>query len=43
MKQKVPGVPLHTTVEKSSNFSLSGSDDRDFNYLGTEEIELEDK
>jgi hypothetical protein len=37
VKDKKAKAPRNTTGEKSSNLSLSGSDERDFNYLGTEE------
>lgn len=41
--KKAEKAPRDTTVGKSSNLSLSGSDERDFNFLGSEEKEREEK
>jgi hypothetical protein len=40
--KKAEKAPRDTTAGKSSNLSLSGSDERDFNFLGSEEKERED-
>jgi hypothetical protein len=41
--KKAEKAPRDTTAGKSSNLSLSGSDERDFNFLGSEEKEREDQ
>ena len=41
-KANAKKVPRETTAGKSSNLSLSGSDERDFNFLGSEEKDRED-
>jgi len=40
VKENLAKASKNLTGDKSSNLSLSGSDDRDFNYLGSEEKDL---